>query len=138
MLNVSICCNDDNGNHTGRVIRVDFDLYELEIEDTFWPPRGVRIHWMDGSNGGVFSNRVRFGRDIWRPAIPGGFGGNIYWRTLRMSGVDCIGLMNYLMTLKYWHATAGECYLYDHFNEKKPIVPRDFFKSREEQTEVSG
>lgn len=54
MLNVSICCNDEHGNHTGRVTRVDFDLYELEIEDTLWPPRqaiplNVRCGWRCGS-----------------------------------------------------------------------------------------
>lgn len=140
MINVQICCNDDYGNHTGRVIRFDFDLYELEVEDTLWPPRGVRMHVADNATGSLltFPSRVKFGRDTWRPAALGGGGGNIYWRVIRMSGVDCIGLMNYLMRLKYWHATAGECYLFDRFNGKKPIVPRDFFASRQEQTEGYG
>lgn len=127
MISVQICCNDDNGISTGRAIRIDFDQYELEVEDTLWPPRGVSFQWNDG----ISPTKIKFGRDIWRPALPSGGGGNIFWSAIRMSGVDCIGLMNYLMTLKYWHANAGECYLFDHFNDKQPIVPKEFFASRE-------
>lgn len=135
MINVQICCNDDNGIHTGRVIRFDFDVYELEVEDTLWPPRGVRMHVKPNAST-LFPELVRFGRDMWRPVLLGGGGGNIFWRVIRMRGVDCIGLMNYLMTLKYWHANAGECYLFDHFNEKTPIVPKEFFASRDKHTDV--
>lgn len=128
MIHVQICCNDDNGSFTGRAIRVDFNEYELTVEDSLWPPRGVSVAFSVDS-------RVRFGRDIWR--VSGGlegYGGNIFWRNLRLSGVDAIGLMNYLMTLKYWRADAGECYLFDHFNERTPIVPKEFFASRQGET----
>ena len=139
MLTVQICCNDDNGIPTGRVTRVDFDLYELEVEDTLWPARGVSIryraaHFAKGRN----NTQVRFGRDIWRNIGGMGGGGNIFWSAIRMSGVDCIGLMNYLMTLKYWRANAGECYLFDHFNDKQPIVPKEFFASRHEAIPIEG
>jgi hypothetical protein len=127
VISVQICCNDDNGINTGRVTRVDFDQYELECEDTLWPPRGIRLNFREESQG----THMRLGRDEWRAIYGIGGGGNIFWISTRMAGVDCIGLMNYLMTLKYWHATAGECYLFDHFNDKKPIVPKEFFASRE-------
>jgi hypothetical protein len=131
MINVQLCCNDDNGIFTGRAVRVDFGDYELTCEDTLWPPRGVAVAFRES---GARNNRpaVCFGRDIWRPCNGlEGFGGNIFWRNLRMHGVDVIGLMNYLMQLKYWHATEGECYLYDKFNAKQRIVPAEFFASRE-------
>jgi len=126
MLTVSICCNDEHGIDTGRVTRVDFDEYELECEDTLWPPRGVSLSFREETQG----TYMRLGRDEWRAIYGVRGGGNIFWRSVRMRGVDCIGLMNYLMTLNYWHATAGECYLFDQFNDKKPIVPKDFFASR--------
>ena len=127
MLHVQICCNDQNGLFTGRATRVDFNEYELTVEDSLWPPVGVKVQFTD--------TRVKFGRDIWRPTPGlGGYGGNIFWRGLRMSGIDCIGLMNYLMTLKHWRADAGECYLFDQFNSKQPIDPRAFFRSRHKQT----
>ena len=126
MISVQLCCNDDNGINTGRVIRVDFDQYELECEDTLWPPSGIKLSFREEAQG----TYMRLGRDDWRTIFGMGGGGNIFWISVRMAGVDCIGLMNYLMTLKYWHATAGECYLFDQFNAKKPIVPQEFFKSR--------
>jgi hypothetical protein len=129
MITVSICCNDDNGFSTGRAVRIDFDQYELELEDTLWPPRGVKFEW-----NGPAPTKIKFGRDIWRPVVLAGDGGNIFWQNIRMTGIDCIGLMNYLMTLKHWRANAGECYLFYQFNAKKPIVPKDFFKSREPVT----
>lgn len=135
MISVQICCNDDNGINTGRVTRMDFDQYELECEDTLWPPRGVSLHFRAAHFArGRNSSQIKIGRDIWRNFAGIGGGGNIFWISVRMAGVDCIGLMNYLMTLKYWRANAGECYLFDRFNEKKPIVPKEFFASRETLT----
>jgi hypothetical protein len=133
VIGVQLCCNDENGIDTGRVIRVDFDQYELECEDINWPPRGVSLRFRAAHFAKRRNNtQIKIGRDIWRDIAGIGGGGNIFWISTRMSGADCIGLMNYLMRLKYWHATAGECYLFDHFNEKKPIVHSEFFKSREE------
>ena len=133
MLNIQICCNDDYGIFTGRATRIYFNEYELTVEDTLWPSRGVAVKFDNPGN-------VRFGRDIWRQSYGlGGYGGNIFWRNIKLHGVDAIGLMNYLMTLKYWHATEGECYLFDQFNSKRRIVPKDFFASRHEQaTGVPG
>jgi hypothetical protein len=129
MVVVSFCCNDDYGTFTGKVIRFDCQEYELECEDTWWPPRGVKFEYR--TFGDLQGFEIRLGRDIWRRAWGGAYGGNIFWRTFQVAGVDALGMMNYLMRNKYWHATAGECYLYDQFNAKRPIVPGEFFKSRE-------
>jgi hypothetical protein len=80
VLNVSICCNDDNGIDTGRVIRVDFDEYELECEDTLWPPRGVRLSFREEAHG----TYMRLGRDEWRAIYGIGGGGNIFWRSVML------------------------------------------------------
>ena len=136
MINVSICCNDDYGSFTGRVTRISFDQYELDIEDTLWPPRGVSVSFREDLRPGP---HVKFGRDIWRLCNGlEGYGGNIFWRNIRLHGVDAIGLMNYMMTLKYWRAESGECYLFDQFNAKQRIVPQHFFASREFQAEEAG
>ena len=121
-VTVSFCCQDDHGLFTGRATRFDCQEYELEVGDTLWPACGAQLKIADG--------RIKVGRDIWRPFHGSGGGGNIFWLSFRVAGVDAIGIMNYLMTLKWWRAQAGECYLFDQFNAKQPIIPREFFESR--------
>lgn len=126
MIRVSFCCLDERGNFTGKVTHVDFHEYELTVEDTFLPARGATFS--------LHMGKVRIGRGAWDMQAPVVSGGNIFWLSTQVRGVDALGMMNYLMRLKGWHATEGERYLYDQFNAKQFIDPRAFFASREAQS----
>jgi hypothetical protein len=129
MIHVSFCCNDDYGNFKGSAWRISFSEYELDVEENLWPPHGVGLKF-DETMRADQSGRLKVGRDIWRPYAGRCGGGNIYWQMVRMAGIDAIGIMNYLMRLKHWHAEGGECYLFDQFNAKQLIDPRTFFATR--------
>lgn len=131
-IQVMLCCNDDHGNFTGRATRIDFSPYKLEIEECCLPARGVPVRF-------TAKNRVRIGLRaypiVYHQTWVGNIFGNIYWDAIGMRGIDAFGLMNYMHRLKYWHATAGECYLFDQFNAKKFIDPQEYFKRQREEQE---
>jgi hypothetical protein len=136
VITVSFCCDDDYGSLTGKAIRVDFQKYELSVVDTLWPPAGVTLSFQLADNQVVppIKAAVKIGRDIWREIYGRGSGGNIFWSSVLVRGVDAIAMMNYLMKLKWWRAESGECYLFDQFNAKRPIDPKAFFESRKRET----
>jgi hypothetical protein len=129
MITVSLCCQDERGSWTGRATSIHFDEYELETTEAAYPQSGVRIKL--GTQREDNKRVLRVGRDIWREIHGEGSGGNIFWYAVLLRGVDAIGLMNYLMKLKWWRSEGGECYLFDQFNAKQPIDPKAFFASRE-------
>jgi len=129
-IGLMFCCNDDHGNFTGTISRIDVDDLELELEIALQPgneeaiPFSVRTPtepW-DGK-GGPWLHIENF-RAITTYCYQFHVG-NIFWDYAQVLASDAAELFNYLKDKALVDCTAGPSELYEKFHNSERITAHD-------------
>lgn len=123
-----LCCNDESGNFSGQVCKIDFDELGLEIELDKFPDGGIPMIWRMPSSktegkGGPWIGIGGF-REIttysYRHHV-----GNIFWDCATVLPPEAAELINFLASKDLAHCTTGPCEIFDKINSKIPITAHD-------------
>lgn len=117
---VCFACNDpDNGQFTGRADSIEIDFNNGTVLSCRLQGTDIKI----GLNQNLSS--IKIGR--LRVPIRAYFSwhGNWCWDSATVDAVDAIRLFSYLSKLKHWHCEEAPDFLFDAFNNKRPISLKD-------------
>lgn len=132
-IQVHLCENDEYGNPLGRAVRMDFDPIVCSLEETVYPPSGVRVRWLNVHKGEapLTVGRIRIGREEFDVLAKQTLTGNVFWNTVWIAGVDAVRLINYMMKLKHWDCTEAEEYIFQQWDKREPLDPSRMFSARQ-------
>lgn len=122
-VTLMLCINDDNGNPTAKVCKVDVEICRdplaLELESKYYPNAGCACYALD--NRTLKFSRRKFPIKSYQSWV-----GNIYWDAVTVDVETANALLNYARELNVFTVDGGWVDLSDMWDDKSQ--PLDLMK----------